>query len=201
MIPVLAVKDPVAACHMLAAQFGFVQVGPGLMGFGTAQIAVVDGTALPGALIPLRLDHVAFAVPDADAVYRSFSAAGAVLDPNFTPAGPRDIPQFWDQGVRFVFFRGPQGAAIEFCAKTATGPVERGHDHFAIRHPDLDQAEDALDAFGPIRIAQHILPGTAHPVSVRFLQAGPVVFELFDEAPVVTHTPLSGWVGLLPAGA
>ena len=202
MIPVLAVDDPVAACQLLAAQFGFVQAGPGLVGFGTAQIAVVAGTALPGAMIPLRLDHVAFAVPDADQAHRSFSAAGARLDPSFTPDGPRDIPQFWDHGVRFVFFLGPQGAAFEFCAKTAVaGPQAPGHSHFAIRSADLNQAEAALTAFRPTRIARYSLPGTQQPVSVRFLQAGPVVFELFDEPPVVTHTPLSGWVGLLLIGA
>lgn len=202
MIPVLAVDDPVAACRTLAAQFGFAQIGPGRMAFGSAQIAVVGSRVLPDALIPLQLDHVAFQVPDADAVYRNFSAAGAELDPNFTPGGPRDIPQFWDHGVRFVFFQGPQGAPFEFCAKTAvTGPVDRGHSHFAIRSVDLDQAEAALGAFGPTCIAKHSLPGTPQPVSVRFLQAGSVVFELFDEAPVVTHADLSGWVGLLPDGA
>lgn len=202
MIPVLAVRDPVAACHLLADQFGFTRVGPGQMAFGAAMIAVVARDDLPGALIPLRLDHVAFQVADADAVYQTFSAAGARLDPTFTPHGPRDIPQFWDNGVRFVFFLGPEGAAFEFCAKNDTAePIVRGHSHFAIRTSDLDAAEAQVATLGASRIAQHQLPGNPRPVSVRFVQSGPDVFELFDEAPVSAACGPMGWVGLLPDGA
>lgn len=202
MIPVLAVRDPVTACHLLARQFGFTQVGPGQMAFGAALIAVVASDALPGALIPLRLDHVAFQVADADKVYQAFSTAGAQLDPTFTPHGPRDIPQFWDNGVRFVFFLGPEAAAFEFCAKNdAAFPIHCGHSHFAIRTGDIDAAEAQVAAFGASRIAQHLLPGNPRPVSVRFVQSGPDLFELFDEAPVAATSRPVGWVGLLPDGA
>lgn len=197
MIPVLAAQDPIAACQWLADQFGFAQVAPGLMAFGAGLVAVVPGADVPGNLIPLALDHVAFQVADADAVFHRFSAAGAQLDPAFTPDGPRDIPQFWDHGVRFVFFQGPEGAPFEFCAIN-NGPVDRGHSHFAIRANDLDAAERLVAGFGAKLIARHLLPGGLRPVSVRFLQSGPDLFELFDEAPVVQPKPRLGWVGFLP---
>ena len=198
MIPVLAVVDTVAACRLLADQFGFVPTGRDRMAFGTALVAVMPSAALPGNLIPLRLDHAAFQVADADAVYQAFGAAGAMLDPTFTPDGPRDIPQFWDHGVRFVFFQGPQGAPFEFCAKNNAGPLDRAHSHFAIRTSDLDAAEVQLAGFGAKRIAQHLLPGNPRPVSVRFMQSGPDVFELFDEAPAGPPYKNQGWVGFLP---
>jgi catechol 2,3-dioxygenase-like lactoylglutathione lyase family enzyme len=201
MIPVLAVQNPEAACQWLSDHFGFTPVGPGQMAFGAAHIAVAASDDLPANLVPLRLDHVAFAVADADAVSQAFGAAGALLDPTFTPGGPRDIPQFWDSGVRFVFFQGPHGAPFEFCAKNNAGAAGRGHSHFAIRARDMDAAETQLATFGAKCIAQHLLPGAPRPVAVRFLQSGPDVYELFDEAPVATVPPRMGWVGLLPIGA
>lgn len=198
MIPVLAVQDPDAACQSLTDQFGFAPVGPGRIAFGAAHIAVAASDDLPANMIPLRLDHVAFAVADADAVYQAFGAAGARLDPTFTPDGPRDIPQFWDSGVRFVFFQGPHGAPFEFCAKNNAAAVDRGHSHFAIRASDLDAAEVPLAAFGAERVAEHLLPGDPHPVSVRFLRSGRDMFELFDEAPAGRADQTHGWVGFLP---
>ena len=199
MTPVLATHDPAAACRMLADQFGFMQVSPGLMTFGTAMVAVVPATALPENLIALPVDHVAFAVDDADAVYRRFSAAGGQIDPAFTPGGPRDIAQFWDHGVRFVFFAGPEGAAFEFCAKNRVkGPVDVGHSHFGIRSANLDLTQADLARFGAKLIARHLLPAAPYPVDVRFVQAGPDVFELFDEAPAASPKPGLGWVGFLP---
>lgn len=202
MIPVLAVRDPVSACRTLADQFGFVQGPHGRMAFGTTQITVVSSDALPSALIRLRLDHVAFHVAAVDEIYETFCRAGAVPDPSFTPDGPRDIPQFWDHGVRFIFFQGPGAAPFEFCTRTnASAGVERGHDHFAIRAFELDAAEARVGLLGGRRIAEHSLPAVTRSVSVRFVQTGPVVFELFDEPPFAANTPATGWVGLMPDGA
>lgn len=199
MIPVLAVNDIARAQDTLAGQFGFRSLGPGRMAVGTASIVIVPIGAPPDGLIVLPLDHVAFQVPDADRACRTFLDKGAQPDPHFTPDGPREIAAFWEHGVRFIFFHGPDGAPFEFCAKNAVSPPsDICHSHFAIRAADLDMAEAQIEALGARRIAHHQLAGGLRPVNVRFLQGGSDIFELFDEAPVVVRSDQSGWIGLLP---
>jgi catechol 2,3-dioxygenase-like lactoylglutathione lyase family enzyme len=194
MIPVLAVKDPVAARQTLERQFGFQPLEAGRMGFGDSAILLVAEGQQPDGLIALDFDHIAFRVPDADACLRDFQAAGASLDPRFTPNGPRNIPEFWNDGVRFVFFKGPDGTALDFCAQNDPAAT-KGHSHFAIRTADLEGTATRLQALGARQIAAHSLAG---PVSVRFLQAGNDIFELFDEAPFNCGAASTGWIGLLP---
>ncbi len=99
--------------------------------------------------------------------------------------------------MRFVFFDGPEGWPMEFCAKVGA-PRPEGHDHYAIRTPDLDAAEARLAALGAKPVAQHLLAGASGPVHVRFCTAAGTVFELFDEGPFPQPDPAHGWIGLLP---
>lgn len=199
MIPVLAVNDLVAARLLLENQLGFRRAASGHMVFGDAEVAVVAADALPVGMTALPFDHIAFRVPDADRCHRRGLASGAAPDVRFTPDGPRDIPDFWRQGVRFVFFQGPDGAPFEFCAQNdATVAQSEGHSHFAIRTQDPDAVATRLAALGATEIARHVLAGAEGPVLVRFLQAGAHVFELFDEAPFAMEAAATGWVGLLP---
>lgn len=197
MIPVLAVEDPVSAREMLARVFGFVPAGGGCMALGGQSVAVIRWGAVPDDLLRIRLDHVAFATADADATCAEFDARGAHLARAFTPDGPRDIPEFWDNGVRFVFFDGPDGWPLEFCRKNGT-PGRAGHDHFAIRTADIAAVEDRLVALGALPIAHHRLGSGTGPVEVRFLALGPDVFEVFDEGPFAGGEPDRGWIGFLP---
>lgn len=210
MIPVLAVTSPALACQQLADHFGFQPRGMGRMVFGTAEIVVVpqgkisqgkiSQGEIPQGFIDLPLDHVAFQVPDAEEQYLLSRAVGAQLDPNFTPNGLRDIPEFWENGVRFVFFQGPDATPLEFCTKNPpSAPQPNGHSHYAIRTQDIDATESRIIAMGGHRMAQHRLAGNPTPVTVRFMALGAVVFELFDEAPIAQTKPSLGWIGLLPA--
>lgn len=152
MIPVLAVSDPEAACAMLAGVFGFEPRENGVMMFGNHAISLVQIGAVPGGMLRMPLDHVAFSVTDADRAHLQFMARGGNLARSFTPDGPKDIPEFWDHGVRFVFFDGPDGWPFEFCMKkgAATG---QGHDHFAIRKANITTAVTALGNIGCIPVA------------------------------------------------
>jgi catechol 2,3-dioxygenase-like lactoylglutathione lyase family enzyme len=181
---------------MLARLFDFAAAGDGRMVLGDQPIAVVGTGEVPSGMIPLRLDHVAFATDDADATHVRLAAQGARLAGAFTPDGPRDIPEFRAHGVRFVFFDGPEGWPLEFCA---TNGVARhpGHDHYAIRTAELDATEARLAALGAGPIARHVLAGAAGPVHVRFLSLGNHTFELFDDAPGAEHRSDAGWIGVL----
>ena len=195
MIPVLSVRDPDQACAQLERQFGFVDIA-GLMRFGDAAIKVVASDAALALSLDLRPDHVAFGVGNVDEVFRGFANGGAVLDRRFTPAGPRDIPEFWEHGVRFVFFEGPESSPLEFCAKA--GPdvqTRQGHDHFGIRTADLDAAEARLTQMGAVPLARYALPGEGRVTHVRFLRLGRSVFELFDEPPLENVPEGLGWIG------
>ena len=198
MIPVLSVTDPDAAIRALEQQFGFTPGKGGQMTFGAARIVVVRAQALPAGFTPFPLDHVAFTVADVDAVFGRYAGAGAVLDAGFTPEGPQDIPEFWE-GMRYVFFEGPDGAPFEFCA--LNGPnadPQEGHAHFGVRAGDLDAAEASLAAMGAVPLARFRLPRGPGTIHVRFLQAGPAIFELFDAAPRVPALDHLGWIGFIP---
>lgn len=197
MIPVLAVDDPTAACEQLARHFGF-QRQDGLMWLGTQAIAVLKAGDIPAGFLPLPLDHVALSVTDAAEAGRLFAARGGTYATSYTPDGPREIPEFWDNGVRFVFFNGPMGAPLEFCETigVASNPTEIGHDHYGIRRVDFESAIPELQQLGATQIARYRLGSNSDVVNVMFLNWNGSVLELFDEPP--THSPRShGWTGFL----
>ena len=196
MIPVLAVEDPAAARDRLAKDLGFAPMAAGKMALGGSRVAVVRAGDVPPGMLRMRLDHVAFATADADRSCADLLARGAALAPAFTPDGPRDIPEFWDSGVRFVFFAGPEGWPVEFCARNGA-PGRTGHDHYAIRTPELVPMAKRLAALGAETIATHRLSPATGPVEVRFLALGDTMFELFDEGPFPEPDPDLGWIGLI----
>lgn len=198
MIPVLAVSDPEAACAMLARVFGFEPRENGMMVFGSHAVIVASIGAAPRGMLRMPLDHVAFSVTDADRAYMQFMTRGGKLARLFTPDGPKDIPEFWDHGVRFVFFDGPDGWPFEFCMKNG-GAGGEGHDHFAIRKEDIPTAITALSNIGCIPVAQHRLGSGERSVEVQFMALGSNMFEVFAEGPYPDVDADRGWIGLLPS--
>lgn len=198
MIPVLAVEDSGAALRHLTQVLGLVAEDAATARFGDQRIRLCPLGAPPQGLIRLRLDHVALGIADADRQQGRLLARGARLSGRFTPDGPAEIAAFWENGVRYVFFDGPEGWPVEFCARIGHADAGGGHDHLAIRTEDLDGTEAMLGRLGAGRIARHLLAGDEAPVEVRFLSRGGTVFELFDEPPVMPDPGEAGWIGLLP---
>lgn len=199
MIPVLAVKDPDAALLHLTQRLALVAEGKDSLRFGDQRIRLCRVDAPPAGMIPMRLDHIALRIADADRQHRQLAERGARLSPGFTPDGPREIAEFWENGVRYVFFDGPEGWPVEFCARIGRPDVSEGHDHLAIRTTDLDAVEAELASLGASRIARHLLGTGDATVEVRFLSVDGTVFELFDEAaPDAAADQPGGWIGFLP---
>lgn len=196
MVPVLALRDVAAGLTQLTGRLGFEAIDAQTARFGTQVLRLCPAGMPPEGLIPLRLDHLAFCVASADAIHARLLDLGAHRHPDFTPDGPREIPEFHEKGVRFVFFEGPERGAFEFCETLGAGEVGEGHDHFAIRNDDLEQSAARIAAFGAEETARHILPG---PVNVRFMRAGYTSFELFDEPSTERRAPAEGFIGFLPA--
>ena len=199
LVPVLAVDDVEAARLQLVDRFGFSLTTAGNPAFGRQEMRLVrTGTRIDG-LIALDLDHVAFAVPDADEADAKFQARGALRDPDFTPAGPRTIGAFWSAGARFIFFSGPEDTPFEFCARLgeAFDGSRRVTDHLAIRTPNTDDAIRDLERLGAVPLARHVLGAPDRPVTVQFLSCGTSVFEVFDEPPPL-QVRRRGWIGVMP---
>jgi len=197
MIPVLAVDDPKAACEQLACHFGFREQD-GLMWLGTQAIAVLGTRDKPTGFVDLPLDHVAWSVTDAAETCRAFSGRGASYSMSYTPNGLREIPEFWDNGVRFIFFEGPMGAPLEFCETIGVAPQTREmkHDHYGFRQMDFESTVSDLQTLGAVEIARHRLTAGNDTVNVMFLRWNDSVLELFDERSVRIPTP-EGWTGFL----
>lgn len=175
IIPELSVRDVSSACRMLQDRFGFA-ARDGLMCLGDQRVAVVAGQPSGHGAI----DHLALAVEDIDASLAALRARGAELD-DTTPDGPREIAEFWDSGVRYVFLRGPEGARIELCARR--GGTSRaglpGHDHAGIPCADIHATEDFFLSLGLTRLAAVDLHRPEGVIPVRFLAAGDSVVELY----------------------
>ena len=192
----MAVRDPAAARRKLADDFGWTDDGS-LMRLGDQAIFVIAIGGRPENFLAAPLDHVALTVADADSACRTFSARGARLAARYTPSGPRDIPEFWEHGVRFVFFDAPDGWPLEFCAVNGRGigSAAFGHGHYGIRCANIEAAEQYFAGRGASRIAGYRLETSPTIVNVLFLQLGAAILELFDEPPLAEDHG-AGWIGL-----
>lgn len=193
MTPVLALVDPVRGQETLRDVFGFEDLGAGRLRYGDLTIAVCDATQIPDDMMHLRMDHLALRVPDIAPMVAQCRAKRAWV----TPDGPREIAEFWDFGVRFIFFEGPEGWPIEFCMQLGGAGEGRGGDfgldHFGIRTLDVVRMADQLASLGAVLIAQHRLG----EVDVQFVKRADQMFELFNEAPFARPPASQGWVGFL----
>jgi catechol 2,3-dioxygenase-like lactoylglutathione lyase family enzyme len=201
MIPVLAVRDPAAGADFLCARLGFAAdaADPLRLSYGDQRLQLAQaGQPLPG-LIALPFDHLALRVPDPDRVQAVAQGLGARLHADFTPEGPLEIAEFGPSGVRYVFFQGPEGWPVEFCAPRRNAPDDLGHGHYGLRCADVAAMAQSLQAMGASETSRHrLIPADAPPVEVMFLQLGSAVFELFDAPPLAASLPAAGWIGFLP---
>lgn len=177
IIPELCVSDPAAARAMLADVFGFAADGPFLR-LGDQRIAVVQADAATGHG---GIDHLALAVADVPAALAAVQARGAVLEET-TPDGPGQIAEFWDNGITYVFLRGPEGARIELCARLPadTRPGLPRHDHIGIPCTDIAATQGFFAELGFACLSSVSLSRDDGVTEVRFLSAGSSVVELYE---------------------
>ena len=177
IVPELAVRDVAAAAGMLRAVFGFAGAGD-LLDLGDQAVALVQADGVPGQG---GIDHLALAVADVDAALAGYLARGARLEAT-TPEGPREIAEFWEGGVRYVFLEGPEGARIELCARLpgAARTGLPGHDHLGIPCTDLAATEGFFLGLGLRPVAGVDLTREDGVTRVRFLALGSSVVELYE---------------------
>lgn len=200
--PELAVTDRAAAASVLTTVFGFTAAGDRLT-LGSQSIALI-----PAATTPThgRIDHLALAVNDVDATLATLLSRGARLD-GTTPEGPNEIPEFWENGVRYVFLQGPEGARIELCAKRAAAPRADlpGHDHIGIPCTDIAATAGFFAGLGLAPLAAVTLTRADGDTHVRFLGHGPHVVELYEpphlRGTTGTNPETALWHGLRLTGA
>lgn len=196
IIPVLSVQDPASAGSLLKAQFGFEQSGD-VWNLGKQAIKIVAHGDEPDKFIALPFDHLAISASGIDTHADNFKSKGAQLSNEYTPDGPREIAAFWEDGVRYVFFNGPDNAPIEFCEiKGRPHLTQFGHSHIGIRRPSIGQAMDEISKFDTELIASYRLDGGSAPVNVAFLNWENLVLEFFDE-PAPTSRPATCWIGFV----
>lgn len=177
IIPELCVRDPAAARAMLTGIFGFTGQGD-LVTLGDQRIALVQGS---GDIGHGGIDHLALAVADLPAALAALRAKGAVLEET-TPNGPGHIAEFWDDGITYVFLRGPEGARIELCSRLPadTRAGLPSHDHIGIPCTDIAALVDFFTALGLATIHAVSLQRDDGVTEVRFLSAGRSVVELYE---------------------
>ncbi len=194
LVPELTVRNPDAAAQVLAKVFGFSTQG-GLMHRGTQAVRLVAGSAEGHG----RIDHIALTVPDMDTALAELMAAGASLEASVTPNGAELIPEFWDDGLRFVYLSGPETARIELCQRITGAAPEVGHDHVGIPCLDLAAMQDFLEAQGARLTAAVDLSRPEGVIPVRFLAYAGGVIELYQPAQA-TRSARGLWSHLLVPG-
>ena len=194
VIPQLVVPDPDAARDQLRRQFGFLDDGA-LMRLGNQTLTLVAGPATGHGVI----DHLALAVPDLEGAVAAALARGAVPDPQVTPDGPVEIPEFHAGGVRYLFLQGPSGARIELIQNIGT-PHGPGHDHIGIPCRDIAAMASFLSGLGatPLISTRLVRPGGV--TDVRFLSLHGSVLELFQPPVPPQPAPSGLWRCLLVPG-
>jgi hypothetical protein len=182
---------------VLVERFGFVADGD-RMALGTQRLMLLDEAAPRSHVKAIPFDHLAMSVANVDDVHGELKQRGLELSAAFTPDGPREIAEFWDHGVRFVFFDGPDGAPFEFCeVKNAPSPDHGfGHGHFGLRTIQMSETVAQLEAMGAVVVATYRLGSGLDVVNVVFLRLGDAVFEVFDEKPAASLAP-QRWIGFV----
>ncbi len=197
LVPELSVVDPVTAAILLT-DFGFSLDG-GLWRLGSQALRLT--TAQPGrqARGHGRIDHIALTVPDMDTTLARLLAHGIALDAEVTPQGPELVPEFWDDGLRFVYLAGPEGARIELCQRVAGAPAAIGHDHIGIPCQDIAAMAAFFNAQGARPIATFTLSRPYGIIPVHFLAFHGGVIELYQPATAARVAP-GHWSRLLVQG-
>jgi catechol 2,3-dioxygenase-like lactoylglutathione lyase family enzyme len=174
LVPELTVVNPETAARGLQG-FGFTADG-GLMRLGTQAVRLVGGQPQGHG----RVDHIALTVPDMDAALAGLAAKGITLDKAITPNGAELIPEFWGDGLRFVYLSGPESARIELCQRITGAPAETGHDHIGIPCADLAAMQAFFFAHGATLTAAVDLARPEGTIPVRFLSFHGGMIELFQ---------------------
>lgn len=205
----LSVVSVPAAVAKLAAEFGFAAEGTRLTR-GDQVILLVQGQGDLGHGV---IDHVALKATDTDAAAAAALRRGARIDREVTPEGPVEIAAFWENGVRYQFFEGPEGARLEFCARRGTAlPIGAGlddalpgHDHIGISCRDIAASVQFYQSLGFDIVFATTLTPPEGPLPVRFMARDGQVLELYS--PVSRQSgamvlPAQGhWHGLRLEGA
>lgn len=194
LVPELTVRDLDRAARQLQTGFGFA-CADGLWRCGNQAVRLAAGA--PGG--HGRIDHLALAVPDLDATLARMLAAGVTLEASVTPDGPALIPEFWGEGLRYVYLAGPEGARVELCQRlTGAAPVV-GHDHVGIPCRDLPAMAAFLAGQGATPLAAVDLIRPEGVIPVRFLAFAGGVVELYQPRQAV-RAAAGLWSRLLVGG-
>lgn len=192
LVPELTVADPSEAAKVME-RFGFMPDG-GLWRLGSQAVRLVAGAPQGHG----RIDHVALSVPDMDKAVSALAERGIVLA-DVTPNGPELIPEFWDDGLRYVYFRGPGGARIELCQRVSGAAPRMGQDHIGIPCADLAAMRGFFESHGARLIAAVDLDRPEGVIPVRFLSFHDGVVELY-RPPHADRAALGHWSRLLIPG-
>ena len=201
LVPELTVADPKAAGRMLEC-FGFV-ADRGVWRLGDQSLRLQNG--LPGG--HGRIDHLALGVADIDAALAALLDAGLDLDPAVTPKGPGFIPEFWQDGLRYVYLSGPEGARIELCQRVTGQTKPTGHDHVGIPCTSLADMQGFFETAGARLVASVDLRRPEGTIPVRFMGYQGGMIELYQRPAAPISAPKSAarpgvglWSRLLVAG-
>jgi catechol 2,3-dioxygenase-like lactoylglutathione lyase family enzyme len=172
LIPELQVRDPSGGARLLREVFGFEADGAFLRR-GSQRLLVSRGE--PDGRHG-RIDHLALSVPDVPKALAECLAHGGRLSAA-TPEGPLGIPEFWENGVDYVFLDGPEGAKVELIARRAPGPTRPwGHDHIGISCAALGPMREFFLGLG---LEERAAVTLERPEEVAFLAWGEDVVELY----------------------
>ena len=193
LVPELTLSDPAAAAKVLTT-FGFAPDGD-VWRQGSQSLRLAQGQCGGHG----RIDHIALSVPDMDTALARLTKEGVALDTGVTPNGAELIPEFWEDGLRFVYLAGPETARIELCQRVTGPAAEVGHDHIGIPCTDLAAMQAFFQGHGARLITSVDLSRPEGTVPVRFLAFESGVIELYQPktAPRAAH---GLWSRLLVAG-
>jgi len=131
-----------------------------------------------------HIDHFALDVVDIDAALEAALDAGAVMD-EATPDGPAGIPQFWSQGVKYIFLKGPGGEKVELNQRLDLDPGRRtenlgGWSHLGVPVTDIDRSREFYSQFGFEEVMYAEIPVEDQAIKASMMDKGGFVLEFYQ---------------------
>lgn len=131
-----------------------------------------------------HIDHFAIDVLDIDSALTDVLARGATLDDS-TPDGPVPIPEFWSQGIKYVFLRGPNGEKVELGQRLDLNLSRRsnnlgGWSHLGIPVANIEKSKTFYQQFGFKEVMSAEIPVDGDAIKAAFLEKDGFHLEFYQ---------------------
>lgn len=131
-----------------------------------------------------HIDHFAIDVLNVENALEEIGLTDLQIDPG-TKDSPVVIPEFWSEGVKYIFLNSINGGKIELNQRFDLSPKRRsnninGGSHLGIPVTDIEKAEEFYSQFGFEKVMQASIPVGDDEIKVSMLSLNGFTIEFYQ---------------------